>query len=94
MAGLKTAVKALRFFVRLAAKHKPSQLAVTLLYSLTKAGLPFVGVLLPKLVLDELSGARDPFRLLLYAVAAAGVSALCYLLSEWLRLRWSGAASC
>ena len=85
--GLKTAVKALRFFVRLAAKHKPSQLAVTLLYSLTKAGLPFVGVLLPKLVLDELSGARDPFRLLLYAVAAAGVSALCYLLSEWLRLR-------
>ena len=85
--GLKTAVKALRFFVRLAAKHKPSQLAVTLLYSLTKAGLPFVGVLLPKLVLDELSGARDPSRLLLYAVAAAGVSALCYLLSEWLRLR-------
>lgn len=85
--GLKTAVKALRFFVRLAAKHKPSQLVYTILYSLTKAGLPFVGVLLPKLVLDELSGARDPSRLLLYAVAAAGVSALCYLLSEWLRLR-------
>lgn len=85
--GLKTAVKALRFFVRLAAKHKPSQLVYTILYSLTKAGLPFVGVLLPKLVLDELSGARDPSRLLLYAVAAAGVSALCYLLSETLRLQ-------
>ncbi len=85
--GLKTAVKALRFFVRLAAKHKPSQLVYTILYSLTKAALPFVGVLLPKLVLDELSGPKDPVRLLLYAVAAAGVSALCYLLSETLRLR-------
>lgn len=85
--GLKTAAKALRFFVRLAAKHKPSQLVYTILYSLTKAALPFVGVLLPKLVLDELSGPKDPVRLLLYAVAAAGVSALCYLLSETLRLR-------
>ena len=30
--GLKTAAKALRFFVRLAAKHKPSQLVYTILY--------------------------------------------------------------
>ena len=80
-------MRTLKLSLQIMVKYQPSYLFLLLAAGLAEAAKPFVAVLLPKLVLEELSGARDPARLLLLMIAAAGFSGLIYWLSGYLSLR-------
>ena len=80
-------MRTLKLSLQIMVKYQPSYLFLLLVAGLAEAAKPFVAVLLPKLVLEELSGARDPARLLLLTIAAAGFSGLIYWLSGYLSLR-------
>ena len=80
-------MRTLKLSLQIMVKYQPSYLFLLLAAGLAEAAKPFVAVLLPKLVLEELSGARDPARLLLLTIAAAGFSGLIYWLSGYLSLR-------
>lgn len=85
--GFRATMRTLRLSLQIMVKYQPSYLFLLLAAGLAEAAKPFVAVLLPKLVLEELSGARDPARLLLLTIAAAGFSGLIYWLSGYLSLR-------
>lgn len=85
--GFRATMRTLKLSLQIMVKYQPSYLFLLLAAGLTEAAKPFVAVLLPKLVLEELSGARDPARLLLLTIAAAGFSGLIYWLSGYLSLR-------
>ena len=85
--GFRATMRTLKLSLQIMVKHQPSYLFLLLAAGLAEAAKPFVAVLLPKLVLEELSGARDPARLLLLTIAAAGFSGLIYWLSGYLSLR-------
>ena len=85
--GFRATMRTLKLSLQIMVKYQPSYLFLLLAAGLAEAAKPFVAVLLPKLVLEELSGARDPARLLLLTIAAAGVSGLIYWLSGYLSLR-------
>ena len=80
-------MRTLKLSLQIMVKYQPSYLFLLLAAGLAEAAKPFVAVLLPKLVLEELSGARDPARLLLLTIAAAGFSGLIYWLSGYLSLQ-------
>ncbi len=80
-------MRTLKLSLQIMVKYQPSYLFLLLAAGLAESAKPFVAVLLPKLVLEELSGARDPARLLLLTIAAAGFSGLIYWLSGYLSLR-------
>ena len=85
--GFRATMRTLKLSLQIMVKYQPSYLFLLLAAGLAEAAKPFVAVLLPKLVLEELSGARDPARLLLLTIAAAGGSGLIYWLSGYLSLR-------
>ncbi len=85
--GFRATMRTLKLSLQIMVKYQPSYLFLLLAAGLAEAAKPFVAVLLPKLVLEELSGARDPARLLLLTIAAVGVSGLIYWLSGYLSLR-------
>lgn len=85
--GFRATMRTLKLSLQIMVKYQPSYLFLLLAAGLVEAAKPFVAVLLPKLVLEELSGARDPARLLLLTIAAAGFSGLIYWLSGYLSLR-------
>lgn len=85
--GFRATMRTLKLSLQIMVKYQPSYLFLLLAAGLAEAAKPFVAVLLPKLVLEELSGARDPARLLLLTIAAAGFSGLIYWLSSYLSLR-------
>ena len=85
--GFRATMRTLKLSLQIMVKYQPSYLFLLLAAGLAEAAKPFVAVLLPKLVLEELSGARDPARLLLQTIAAAGFSGLIYWLSGYLSLR-------
>lgn len=85
--GFRATMRTLKLSLQIMVKYQPSYLFLLLAAGLAEATKPFVAVLLPKLVLEELSGARDPARLLLLTIAAAGFSGLIYWLSGYLSLR-------
>lgn len=85
--GFRATMRTLKLSLQIMVKYQPSYLFLLLAAGLAEAAKPFVAVLLPKLVLEELSGARDPARLLLLTIAAAGFSSLIYWLSGYLSLR-------
>ena len=85
--GFRATMRTLKLSLQIMVKYQPSYLFLLLAAGLAEAAKPFVAVLLPKLVLEELSGARDPARLLLLTIAAAGFSGLIYWLSGYLSLR-------
>ena len=85
--GFRATMRTLKLSLQIMVKYQPSYLILLLAAGLAEAAKPFVAVLLPKLVLEELSGARDPARLLLLTIAAAGFSSLIYWLSGYLSLR-------
>ncbi len=68
-------------------RRQPLYLCFLLGAGLCKGLQPFIAVLLPKLVLEELSGAKDPARLLMLVLTAAGLSGLLYWLGGLLELR-------
>lgn len=85
--GFRATMRTLKLSLQIMVKYQPSYLFLLLAAGLAEAAKPFVAVLLPKLVLEELSGARDPARLLLLTIVAAGFSGLIYWLSGYLSLR-------
>ena len=85
--GFRATMRTLKLSLQIMVKYQPSYLFLLLAAGLAEAAKPFVAVLLPKLVLEELSGARNPARLLLLTIAAAGFSGLIYWLSGYLSLR-------
>lgn len=85
--GFRATMRTLKLSLQIMVKYQPSYLFLLLAAGLAEAAKPFVAVLLPKLVLEELSGARDPARLLLLTIEAAGFSGLIYWLSGYLSLR-------
>ncbi len=85
--GFRATMRTLKLSLQIMVKYQPSYLFLLLAAGLAEAAKPFVAVLLPKLVLEELSRARDPARLLLLTIAAAGFSGLIYWLSGYLSLR-------
>ena len=85
--GFRATMRTLKLSLQIMVKYQPSYLFLLLAAGLAEAAKPFVAVLLPKLVLEELSGARDPARLLLLTIAATGFSGLIYWLSGYLSLR-------
>lgn len=85
--GFRATMRTLKLSLQIMVKYQPSYLFLLLAAGLAEAAKPFVAVLLPKLVLEELSGARAPARLLLLTIAAAGFSGLIYWLSGYLSLR-------
>lgn len=85
--GFRATMRTLKLSLQIMVKYQPSYLFLLLAAGLAEAAKPFVAVLLPKLVLEELSGASDPARLLLLTIAAAGFSGLIYWLSGYLSLR-------
>lgn len=85
--GFRATMRTLKLSLQIMVKYQPSYLFLLLAAGFAEAAKPFVAVLLPKLVLEELSGARDPARLLLLTIAAAGFSGLIYWLSGYLSLR-------
>lgn len=85
--GFRATMRTLKLSLQIMVKYQPSYLFLLLAAGLAEAAKPFVAVLLPKLVLEELSGARDSARLLLLTIAAAGFSGLIYWLSGYLSLR-------
>ncbi len=76
------AISALWFNLTATARLQPSLLVLVILYSLLRAGLPLVGVLLPKYVLNGLAEGRTLPQLLPLALIAAVLSAALYFLSE------------
>ena len=85
--SFRATMRTLKLSLQIMVKYQPSYLFLLLAAGLAEAAKPFVAVLLPKLVLEELSGARDPARLLLLTIAAAEFSGLIYWLSGYLSLR-------
>ena len=96
--GFRATMRTLKLSLQIMVKYQPSYLFLLLAAGLALLVLiPFVRTrigflftqdfMLPKLVLEELSGARDPARLLLLTIAAAGFSGLIYWLSGYLSLR-------
>lgn len=70
--GFRATMRTLKLSLQIMVKYQPSYLFLLLAAGLAEAAKPFVAVLLPKLVLEELSGARAPARFLLLTIAAAG----------------------
>ncbi len=83
----KTTLQTFLFALRIAWKYQPSFLFWLLAAGVAKGLLPFLGVLLPKLVLDELTGGKDPVRLLALVLIAAGASGVLLFLSDALTRR-------
>lgn len=85
--GFAATARTLGYALGIIVRHQPLYLVFLLGAGLCKGLMPFIAVLLPKLVLEELSGARDPARLLLLVLAAAGLSGLLYWLGGLMQLR-------
>ena len=58
--------KGLRFFLREGWKYDKKYVIWLVLYQLVNSMIPVVAALLPKLVIDELTGAQRVERLVLY----------------------------
>ena len=85
--GFAATVRTLGYALGIIVRHQPLYLVFLLGAGLCKGLMPFIAVLLPKLVLEELSGGKDPARLLLLVLAAAGLSGLLYWLGGLMQLR-------
>ncbi len=85
--GFRATLHTACYALMLMARHQPSFLFYLFAAGLFEAAKPFVAVFLPKLVLDEIAGGRDPLRLALLAVLAAVLSGLLYWVGGLLALR-------
>lgn len=85
--GFAATARTLGYALGIIVRHQPLYLVFLLGAGVCKGLMPFIAVLLPKLVLEELSGAKDPVRLALLVLAAAGLSGLLYWLAGLLELR-------
>ena len=80
--------KGLRFFLREGWKYDKKYVIWLVLYQLVNSMIPVVSALLPKLVIDELTGAQRVERLILYVGAFAGYLFLANALSNF--FFWDG----
>ena len=85
--GFAATARTMGYALGIIVRHQPLYLVFLLGAGLCKGLMPFIAVLLPKLVLEELSGGKDPARLLLLVLAAAGLSGLLYWLGGLMQLR-------
>ena len=70
--GFAATARTMGYALGIIVRHQPLDLVFLLGAGLCKGLMPFIAVLLPKLVLEELSGAKDPARLVMLVLAAAG----------------------
>ena len=85
--GFAATARTMGYALGIIVRHQPLYLVFLLGAGLCKGLMPFIAVLLPKLVLEELSGAKDPARLVMLVLAAAGLSGLLYWLGGLMQLR-------
>ena len=85
--GFAATARTMGYALGIIARHQPLYLVFLLGAGVCKGLMPFIAVLLPKLVLEELSGGKDPVRLVMLVLAAAGLSGLLYWLGGLLELR-------
>ena len=65
---LSTNIKTLKYFFRLTNKLSTAYIVRSMLASAFKACTPFLNIILPKLIIDELIGTRNIERLVIYVV--------------------------
>lgn len=70
--GWRRAGGILAYFAGIVWRYRPSYLAVVALSIAVNAGGPFVNIILPKYIIDELLGARRPGALLAYVCGLVG----------------------
>ncbi len=75
--------KGLRFFLREGWKYDKKYIIWLVLYQLVNSMIPVVSALLPKLVIDELSGAQRVGRLVVYVAIFAGYLMIAHALSAF-----------
>lgn len=75
--------KGLRFFLREGWKYDKRYVIWLVLYQLVNSMIPVVAALLPKLVIDELTGAQRIDKLILYVVLFAGYLMIAGALSAY-----------
>ncbi len=75
----------LNYFIRRVIKASPGYASSSCIQSVLEASIPFVGILLPKFIIDELMGAKRISALSFYVLTAAAASLLLYALSSALK---------
>ena len=75
--------KGLSFFFRIGWKYDKRYILWNLFSQLLSSLTPILAALLPKFVIDELTGAQNPRKLILYAAAFAGCALLSGVLSSF-----------
>ena len=78
--------KRIRQFAGYAWRCKPSYFAVYLLQIIINGGTPFINIIFPAYIIDELVGARRIERIVLYALLTVGINALCGILRDLLNI--------
>jgi ABC-type multidrug transport system fused ATPase/permease subunit len=66
LSNLKSGLIISKYFLRIAYGQKPGYFVVTLLQIILKTLIPFINIIFPKLIIDELLGRQDKKLLLLY----------------------------
>lgn len=59
LSNIKFSLKVSQYFLRTVLKEKPVYFVVTFLQILLKTGVPFINIVFPKLIIDELLGDKD-----------------------------------
>ena len=71
------------FFIRQGWKQDKRYILWNILYQLVNAPLPVVAALLPKLIIDELMGAKDVAKILTYTALFTGYTLIATALSAY-----------
>lgn len=83
-AGMKNDIKIISYFLRLTYKVSKSYIPLLLLTSIFKAATPFLNIIMPKFIIDELMGSKRIDRfILLVAIIVIGNSLL-NIINKWL----------
>ena len=72
LSGIKRSADICRYFYRFARGRKPSYPLWVCVNIILTSLLPFIAMLLPKYIIDELTGSRDIERLVILAVVLVG----------------------
>lgn len=91
LAGLKQDAKIIRKFFHMAKILSPSCLRFMFVVALFESVTPFVSVIVPKLIIDELLGQRRIQTFFWLVGGAVAVSTTLTFITSWLRRRYMGA---
>ena len=80
--SIKYVVHILKVFFRIAGRFRPSFYMIYFAYIVVNGIAPFINIIFPKYIIDELLGSRDVKRLILYTVLTVGLNTVLNMLKD------------